>query len=168
MIQLVVATLYLIAATCFAIGGYFATFWLRRISWIRLDGIVVGHGGRSGGMDDLCEMAIIEVNTDAGARRFSSLIGSFPPVKIGTRVTVLQDPNSDDLVERTLSGVFLFSVVPIVVGFVVIWLANNSTWNISNKTKTPNKTSHHNPLPAPSLIFPRNYNPQPESKPRSR
>ncbi len=30
------------------------------------------------------------------------------------------------------------------------------------------KASHHNPLPAPSLIFQRNYNPQPESKPRSR
>ena len=31
----------------------------------------------------------------------------------------------------------------------------------------PNKASHHNPLPAPSLIFPRHYNPQTESKPRS-
>ncbi len=90
-------------------------------------------------MDDLCEHAIIEVNTAAGTRRFSSLVGSFPPVKLGTTLTVLQDPDSDDLVERTFSGVFLFSVVPIIAGFVVVWLANNSTWDIPDEIKTPNK-----------------------------
>ncbi len=138
MITIIIGALYLVAAICFGIGGCFAAFWLRRIAWTRLDGIVVGHGGLCGGMDDLCEKAIIEVSTPSGERRFSSLVGSFPPVKLGTSVTVLQNPNSDELVERTFSGVFLFSVVPIVAGFVVIWLANNSTWDIPNESKTPN------------------------------
>ena len=139
MAQLVIATLYLVAAICFGIGGYFAVFWLRRISWTRLDGEVVGHGGRSGGMDDLCVLAIIEVNTASGSRRFSSQVGSFPPVKLGTRVTVLQSPDGGDLVERTLSGVLLFSVAPFVAGFVVIWLANNSTWDVPNPNQKPNR-----------------------------
>ncbi len=90
-------------------------------------------------MDDLCEHAIIEVNTTAGLRRFSSLVASFPPIKLGTTVTVLQDPKGDKLVEQTCSSVFLFSVVPIITGFVVIWLANNSTWEIPNETIKPNK-----------------------------
>ena len=145
MIHLVIAALYLVAAICFGIGGYFAAFWLKRISWTRLVGTVVGHGGRSGGMDDLCEHAIIEVNTAAGSRRFTSLVASFPPVKLGTTLTVLQDPKSDGLVEQTFSGVFLFSAVPIIAGFVVIWLANSSTWEIPNETKKPNKAEMATP-----------------------
>ena len=39
---------------------------------------------------------------------------------------------------------------------------------LNPKTQMQNKASHHNPLPAPSRTFPRDYNPQPESKPRSR
>ena len=145
MIQIIIGTLYLVALICLGIGGYFAAFWLRRITWTRLDGTVVGHGGGCGGMDDLCQKSIIEVSTPAGLRRFSSLIGSFPPVELGTSVTVLQNPNGDDLVERTCSGVFLFSVVPIVAGFVVIWLANNSTWDIPDESKEPNKPAHATP-----------------------
>ena len=38
----------------------------------------------------------------------------------------------------------------------------------STEQKNDNKTSHHNPLPAPSLISPSDYNPQSVSKPRSR
>jgi hypothetical protein len=147
--QLVIATLYLVAAVCFGIGGYFAVFWLRRISWTRLDGKVVGHGGRGGGMDDVCELAIIEVSTTAGSRRFSSQVASFPPVKLGTRVTVLQSPDGGDLIECTLSGVLLFSVAPLVAGLVIIWLANNSTWDVPNLNQKPNKTSLLTPDPPP-------------------
>ena len=38
----------------------------------------------------------------------------------------------------------------------------------TGESKRHNKASHHNPLPAPISNFPRDYNPQPESKPRSR
>ena len=36
------------------------------------------------------------------------------------------------------------------------------------RKRSSNKASHHNPLPAASRISRGDYNPQPESKPRSR
>jgi hypothetical protein len=48
------------------------------------------------------------------------------------------------------------------------WITTAEALERIKKSRKANKASHHNPLPAPSLILPRNYNLQPESKPRSR
>ncbi len=147
MIRLLIVILYLFAVGSFAISAYFMIFWLRRISWIRLSGSVIGHVDHSGAADGFCENAIIEVKTESGVHHFSSHVASSPPVKIGTNIIVLKEPHTDEFIEVTASGVILPTVIPLLAGSILIWLATNTEWNdykkMQNKPEiaTPSKPS---------------------------
>lgn len=74
------------------------------------------------------------------------------------------DPDYRDLHVFILAGITL---VIVVVAVRYLYFRERVVTYFTG-LRQQNKASHHNPLPAVSRTFPRNYNPQPESKPRSR
>ena len=122
IVQAVIIVLYIVVAVCFSISLYFTVFWFRRSLWTRLQGEVVGHE-YGGCAYEFCENAVIEVITDEESHRFTSLVASCPPMKLGTRVSVLRSPATGEFVELSFSGVMMPTLGPLIAGVVILWLA---------------------------------------------
>ena len=167
MHQVFIGILLIASGVFFAISGYLILFWLKRMSWERLNGTVVGHERTMLG-DDFCENAVIEVTTATEVHHFSSLVASDPPLKLGTTVTVLKKPRSDEFVELSILNTFLFTVGPLLCGAVLLWLALNTSWDAPTQKNEAEQAGSGQPATRPQSDFEGSDKPQPESEGRSR